>query len=91
MSSTEYHGQNSEFDDRFIEAFREHLDAIPVTLPPFSHVLERAQSGRRRLDRRRFPMTLAAAAAAVLLGALAGAVAMIMHVASGSPQVAQNG
>ncbi|HYY99987.1 MAG TPA: hypothetical protein VFA92_00705, partial [Candidatus Binatia bacterium] len=81
MSPTDHHRSNPELDDRIIEAFRESLDAMPVTLPPFSRVLERAQSGRRRPGGRGFPPTLAAAAAAVLLGAFAGAAAMIFHVA----------
>jgi hypothetical protein len=33
MSSTEYHGQNSELDAQIIEALRDGLDAVPVTLP----------------------------------------------------------
>ncbi|MBO0706508.1 MAG: hypothetical protein J2P39_14375, partial [Candidatus Dormibacteraeota bacterium] len=90
MSSTEYHGQNSELDAQIIEVLREGLDAMPVTLPPFAQVLERAQTGRGRPDSRRFPTTLAAAAAVVLLGALGGATAIVIHAANVTRQGAQS-
>ena len=90
MSSTEYHGQNSELDAQIIEVLREGLDAMPVTLPPFAQVLERAHTGRGRPDSRRFPTMLAAAAAVVLLGALGGATAIVIHAGSVRPQGAQS-
>ncbi|MBO0690104.1 MAG: hypothetical protein J2P40_11125, partial [Candidatus Dormibacteraeota bacterium] len=60
MRPTDRHGTDPELDAQIIARFRESLDAMPVTLPPFAQVLERAQSAPRRRGPRRFPTTLAA-------------------------------
>lgn len=91
MASTGYYDPNADLNTQIIDALTDGLDAVVVTLPTLNEVLDRTrgQSANRRKPRR-LPKVFMAAAAMVVMGTFALAVARIVHLGSGHTQQAQS-